>query len=56
MTRYSELRISVAPLDNIADFQLTLLENIACTLLTLSENRLTLTKNRLRTSPRAQIT
>jgi hypothetical protein len=38
----SELRISVAPLDNMAGFQLTLLENIACTLLTLCENRLTL--------------
>jgi hypothetical protein len=51
----SELRISVAPLDNIADFQLTLLENITRTLLTLGENRLTLTKNSLITSIPAHV-
>jgi hypothetical protein len=37
----SELRISVVLLGNISHFQLALIENIALTLLTLSENQLT---------------
>ena len=51
----SELRISVAPLDNMAGFQLTLLENIVRTPLTLCENRLALTKNSLITSVPAHV-
>jgi hypothetical protein len=50
MPRCSDLRTSGRLLDNSAHVQLTLMENIAIALLTLSENRLTLTKNSLKTS------
>jgi hypothetical protein len=45
----------VALLENISHFQLTLIANISFALLTLFENRLTLTKNSLQTSVPAHI-
>jgi hypothetical protein len=51
----SELRISVALLENIAPFLLRFTENKRDSLLTLTENRLTLIENSLKTSAPAHI-
>ena len=56
MSRCSSLITSAALLDNMMPFQLELAENIAAVLLTLSKNVLELSKNSLKTSPRAHST
>jgi hypothetical protein len=53
LMRYSELRISVALLENIALLLLRLTENERDPLLTLSENRFTLIENSSPTSASA---